>query len=221
MESDLSIQAGYQIEKPITLEFIDLAGAPVPPSDVERLIIRNTIGERLVVTEAGEKLWVLDNNIANSRLGLLSPSVSYAVEALNILGANVVNKNQQRYTSAQTEWVVQVLLYDLSISARDRIFGFPIGEAVELIYPSGLVERYPLDEEGNVTIRSLPRGSYQVTVIAPGLPVTQPLTLTRPQDVRLAVLSYVDASVALATLVVVTIGPLIVGRRLIRRLLGS
>ena len=62
----------------------------------------------------------------------------------------------------------------LAFEVRDALLGFPIGSAVRLEYPNGREQRHALGPGGGLTLRSLPRGDYRVSVDALGHLVLAP-----------------------------------------------
>jgi hypothetical protein len=92
-----------------------------------------------------------------------------------------------------------VLLYSAHFSARDAMFGFPIGEGIELTYRDGRKEEYFFDgSDAELVIPSLARGSYSARIIGVGgsAPPT-PVHLSRDQSIELLMLSYLDMAVIL------------------------
>jgi hypothetical protein len=80
---------------------------------------------------------------------------------------------------------------------KDAFFGFPVGSAIRLRFPTGRVERHELDENGRALLPSLPRSDYEVTVDGPGFSFSRPVRLSRNQEVELEVLSYLDIGLAM------------------------
>jgi hypothetical protein len=130
-----------------------------------------------------------------------------------------VNQAQQRFLPSRQRVVpLRLLFYDTTVRARDALFGFPIGHALELRYPNGHVERPRLGGGGKVRLRALPRGDYEVKVSGAGISFTRPLSVSRNQEVELKVLSWLDLGLAALALASVALGLLVVRRpHLLRR----
>ena len=79
---------------------------------------------------------------------------------------------------------LRLLLFSARFEVRDALLGFPIGSAVLLEYPDGRVVRQALDADGELTLKSLPRGDYRVRVDALGISSSRPISLSGDQDVR-------------------------------------
>ncbi|HMB24129.1 MAG TPA: hypothetical protein VKP08_14900, partial [Anaerolineales bacterium] len=98
-------------------------------------------------------------------------------------------------------------------TARDALFGFPIGSGIHMEYPDGEVQSYSFDPSEGYTIDGLARGIYKVTVTgANGYAPATPIALSRDQDVELMVFSYLDMGVFLAVGIFLSVGLLLLGR---------
>ena len=95
---------------------------------------------------------------------------------------------------------LRLLLFSARFEVRDALLGFPIGSAVLLEYPNGRVVRQALDADGELTLKSLPRGDYRVSVDALGISSSRPIALSGDQDVRLQVISWLDVAIVLLAL---------------------
>jgi hypothetical protein len=162
----------------------------------------------------GAPRWLLASSVARRTNGLEATQILYSVDSVMIDGSNVVNQAQQRfYAEPDDTWEIQLLLYSMNVSGRDALFGFPIGSGLRLEYPDGRVEAKPFTAKAGVTIDSLVRGIYRVSVTgAPGLAPISPVALSRDQDVRLLVISYLDLAVVLGLAAILGIGLVLVGR---------
>lgn len=206
------LQVGFKTSYLVSLVFVDLAGSPVDRERVTSVTLSNSIGERRTYSDFTE-LWLLGSRTVRRRTGLENTEVLYSVESVQVEGANTVYRSQQRFYPAQErEWSLQLLLYSARITARDALFGFPIGSAVRLEYPDGRVEHHPFGPNAEVTLQSLPRGDYRVSVDGPGVSFTRPVALSRNQEVSLEVISYLDILVVLILAAAIFFGLLFAGR---------
>jgi hypothetical protein len=124
-----------------------------------------------------------------------------------------VNRNQQSFVPARTQKMrIELLLYPAHFSARDALLDFPLGSRVRLEYPNGRVERHAFGDNAELTLRSLPRGEYVVSVEGPGITFERPVALSREQTVELEVLSYLDIGLSLGVLASIALGLVLVGR---------
>jgi glycosyl hydrolase family 99 len=186
------IQVGFDVEYLVKESFIDLAGKPVAASRVTRVGQSNSMGTRTSFP-AGKPQWLFGSRIMRRVNGLQRTEILYSVRSVVVDGTNVVRQAQQRFYPTRTRhFRIRLLLYSAKISSRDRLFNFPIGSSLVLTYPDGHRERHLLSSDKELTLRSLPRGSYEVEIKAPGLKSKIPIALTRNQVVVLKVVSYID-----------------------------
>ena len=186
------IQVGFDVEYLVKETFIDLAGKPVAASRVTRVGQSNSMGTRTTFP-AGKPQWLAGSRIMRRVNGLEATEILYSVRSVIVDGTNVVRQAQQRFYPTRTRhFRIRLLLYSAEISARDRLFNFPIGSSLVLTYPDGHREHHKLSSSAELTLRSLPRGSYEVEIKAPGLKSKIPIALTRNQVVVLKVVSYID-----------------------------
>jgi hypothetical protein len=134
--------------------------------------------------------------------------------SVEIDGANVVSQAQQRfYVDPDDLWTIQVLLYSARFTARDALFGFPIGTGIYMEYPDGEAQSYSFDPDEGYTLEGLARGIYRVTVTgAQGYAPATPIALSRNQDVELMVFSYLDMGVIASVGLFLSVGLLLFGR---------
>ncbi len=215
----LSVTVSYYYRaRPV---YINLQGKEVDPSVVSALHIKGVHG-KVYKFHGSETRWlhgsrvVTAQTIGRKRRGDEPPNfrvkrLDYGVKSAMVEGSNVVNEGQQRFIPGRTgEMRVRLLLYSAHFQTRDSFFGWPIGSAIMLTHPSGRIERYELEDGGGLTLRSLPRGDYEVTVVGPGFSFTRPVALSRNQEVELEVLSYMDLGLVLFVMAAFVFGlPLI------------
>jgi hypothetical protein len=215
------IQVGFDVEYLVKESFIDLAGKPVSASRVTRVGQSNSMGTRTSFP-AGEPQWLSGSRIMRRVNGLQATEILYSVRRVIVDGTNVVRQAQQRFYPSRTRhFRIRLLLYSAKISSRDRLFNFPIGSSLVLTYPDGHRERHLLSSDKELTLRSLPRGTYEVEIKAPGLKSKIPIALTRNQVVVLKVVSYIDLAFVFGLLSFGAIALLLVRRpRLRARLLS-
>lgn len=209
------LEVGFTLNYQVDQEFRDIKGELVDPSRISSMTLRG-IGNTYTFEGAGP-LWLPANRLTR-RVGerLESEEILYYFREVIIDGANVINKSEQRFHIRPDDiWPVQVLLYSAHFSARDAMFGFPIGTGIELTYPDGHKKEFLFDDPKNaeVVIPSLARGSYSATIIGAGgsAPPT-PVHVSRDQDVELLMLSYLDMSVILGVPLLIALVLFFVGR---------
>ena len=208
-----SLQAGFDVFFSASQTFLDLEGGEVDPSRVTSLTLRSSIGTTHTHPN-GQARWYKANRVVRRVSGLESVAVRYNVDSVEVDGSNVVNSGQQRFlVQPRDTWNIELLLFSAHLAARDAIFGFSIGQAVDVAYPNGTVVRVEPDETGELWARWLARGIYRMTVAdAPGWAPVMPVALSRDQDVQLKVISYLDMVVAAIACLGLALGLLHVGR---------
>ena len=200
------------VEYHVGWRFVDQRGVAVDPSRVQKVVLGNSLGGRYVGASS-QRLWVIAGRVSRTPNGLRLDHVWYSIRETVVDGTNVVNVGQLRFRARPNEtWVIPTLFYTATLSVRDRFFGFPVGEKIDLRYPDGHVVSYPL-ANGSVTVRSLPRGEYDAVVKGTGVSLRVPLTISRDTRADLVYLSDADVAVATLMLVFFAIGLLVLGRR--------
>lgn len=208
------LEAGFTVNYQVNQEFYDLQGSLVDPARISSLTLRG-VGTTFTFDKAGP-IWLPANRLTR-RIGdrLESEEILYYFREVNVDGANVVNKGEQRFHIQPDDvWPVQVLLYSAHFSARDAMFGFPIGKGIELTYPDGRKEEFYFDSsDAEVVVPSLARGSYSARIIGIGgsAPPT-PVHLSRDQSVELLMLSYLDMAVIVGIPLLIALVFFFIGR---------
>jgi hypothetical protein len=209
------ITARLDVRYRVKISFVDRQRKPVDLARITSLTLRSSHG--ILHTYGREDLekpiWLHGTRVVSRQTGPEPKDIYYAVDRAIVDGANVVNRAQQRFFPSKRRSVqVELLFFRARLSAHDALFRFPIGSAVRLQHPDGRWERYPLGPGAKLELTGLPRGDYWVEVDAPGMSFLRPVSLSRDQEVRLEVLSYVDMGAAATLFLVITVGLLLIGR---------
>ncbi len=195
----------------LSFTFHDLAGKPVDPDLVSSITLKSRTGVRTTLTK-DKSVWLQGSRVVPFSGELVSKDIDFQVERAFVDGTNVVNRAQQRFRPRTTrDLSVQLLFYGLKIVTRDALFGFHVGEAVQLRYPSGRTITREL-KDGQVVLPSLPRGTYNLKVKASGVSFTRPVSVSRNQEVELKVISWLDMLLGVGAIVALAVG-LAVARR--------
>ncbi len=205
-------QAGFELFYEIDYQFTNLQGDTVDPGEIESITFKNSMGERFVL-EDHAPFWVKGGRVTRRAEGLEETQLLYSVEEVIVDGTNVVNRAQLSFIPAETRsWTVPLLYYSVSLSSRDALFSFPVGDSVELISPGGNMRVIPLGSDGTVHLPLLPRGEYSVRVLGGGYSPSLPVMLSRDQNVGLKVISVVDVAFVGGLGAIVSLGLLLIGR---------
>ena len=181
-----SLEAGFDTFSLVGQAFVDLDNRPVGESRITSLTLRSSMGN-VITAPDGQPRWQRSGRAVRRADGLESVPVRYNVDEVIVDGSNVVNAGQQRhYAEPNATWRISLLLYSANIVAHDALFGFRIGEAVEIEYPNGRARVVRQDAAGDIAVRWLARGIYRMRVAdAPGWAPVTPVALSRDQDVEL------------------------------------
>jgi hypothetical protein len=212
---DVKATAAFDVDYQTRLSFVDLKGHPVDWGSISEVVVRDATG--VESRFSGERLrrpvWLWGTRVMTLQAGPSIKSIYYTVQSVLVDGANVVNQAQQRHEPAEdATFTVKLLFYGAEFVTRDAIFGTPVGSAVRLRYPDGHHARYPLDSRHRAVVPQLPRGEYEATVEGPGLPMSASVSITRPQQLTLKLITWLDLLV-----VAVVAGAFLGGLPLIRR----
>jgi hypothetical protein len=219
----LTLAAGVDRFRPVRLTFVSRTGRPVPPALIDSVQIRRFDGA--VINLTGDQLprpiMLQANRVARIRHALVPKPLLHRIQRVSVGGSNLVNRAQQSFLPGETGRVtVRLLFYAVRFQARDTLFGFPIGSGVRLVYPDGKVRVHRFQGKGEVAIAGLPRGSYRVDVMAPGLSPSTPVSITRDHMTRIEVLSYLDIAVLVLGFVGLLVGLVLLRRRALRERLS-
>jgi hypothetical protein len=197
------------------LRFVNREGRDLPTARVTAIRLKSRTGVQVTLA-AGEVAKLQASRVIAVPDGVRSKAIEYSVEAVDVNGANVVNRAQQRFFPLRTrELTVPLLLYSARFTSRDALFGYASGSAVLLTDPDGATMRIPL-RSGHAQTGGLARGEYLVKVDAAGFSFKRPVSLSRDQVVDLAVVSYLDLAVIFGGLATLAIALVLVGRPAIR-----
>jgi hypothetical protein len=198
--------------------FVDPAGHAVDPTRITSVLLKAPGGVRMGLA-TNRATWVPGNRIVVTGRRPVSRTVAWAIERALANGADVVARSQQRFVpSRERHPRLHVRFYTLRFAAGDALLGSGIGSQISLKFPDGHTERHPLGGGGHFTFRSLPRGTYTVSVTAPGFASVWPVTLAGNQSLGVSVISYLDVLLVLGALMSIAVGLLLIGRRRSRRL---
>jgi hypothetical protein len=207
------LQVGFEVSYEVSQTFVDLDDKAVDSSRITSITYKGSNGATFTFEDTSTH-WLPAGRIIRLNNGLQETKILYSVMSVVIDGANVVSQAQQRfYVNPNDLWTIQVLLYSARFTAKDALFGFPIGTGIHMEYPDGDIQDYSFDPEEGYTLEGLARGIYKVTVTgAAGYAPPTPIALSRNQDVELMVFSYLDMGVLAGVGLMLSVGLLWYGR---------
>jgi len=195
------VTAAFDLDYRVSMSFADLEGDPVDHGKVASVELKDATGvyHRYTGEQLRGPVWLWGTRVVSLQSGPYAKAIYYTVQSVIVGGANVVNQAQQRFEPhKQAAFKVQLLFYSATFVGRDAVFGFPVGSAVRLRYPDGHHTRHPFDARHEAVVGSLPRGEYDATIEGPGLPVSAPVSITRPQQLTLKIVTWLDLAVVMA-----------------------
>ena len=207
------LEVGFEVSYQVSQTFVDLDNEPVDSSRITSITYKGSNGATFTFEDTGPH-WLPSGRIIRLNNGLQETRILYSVMSIVIDGANVVSQAQQRfYVDPDDHWTIQVLLYAARFTARDALFGFPIGTGIHMEFPDGDIQEYSFDAEEGYFLEGLARGIYKVTVTgAQGYAPPTPIALSRSQDVELMVFSYLDMGFLVSIGLMLSVGLLWYGR---------
>jgi len=208
----------FLVSRPVTVVVTDHAGRPIPPSEIDRVTLANSLGQQFILRSGSSRIVLPLNGVVHPRSGYVSVPVSYSVRSVLVQGGEVVHRGSQTFAAdAPGDWVIRTLVFPLRIQVRDALFGFPVGRSVVLAPDFGAKRTLKLGTGHDVRIESLARGVYDVTAHGPGFGLTSVTTLSRPQEAKALLFSWVDIGVVVAFAALFLVGLPLLSGRLTRR----
>jgi hypothetical protein len=209
---------------PIRFSFADVRGEPVDVDKIKSVQLKSITGELLTVS-AREAVWLQGKRVVSLGGGPQEKEIQWSIDAVEYAASNVVNSGQQRFEPAETAEVpIELLFYRTKVRVKDAFFGFAVGDAVLVTSPDGHVDRFALGEDSTVSLPSLPRGNYSITVEGPGPRMDRPVAISRDQVLDLKFYSWLDVGLVVSFLAAFAIGTLCLGwwrRRAHRRVIAD
>ena len=217
------LEIALDVYRRVSFSFTDRRGVEIETESISTMTLKSTVGG--VYTFRDDEIaaahWLHAQRVTTVQAGALTRPIEYSVQRVTVEGANVVNRSQQRFDPGEVQDIpIWLLFFPAEFEVRDALFGFPIGSSLRLTFPDGRQLVVPI-VDGHASVKSLPRGEYEVSVDGAGLTLSVPLALSRPQSAEIMFLSYVDLSAALLVSLAFLVGlPLTAGavrRRRARR----
>ena len=206
--------AAFTTYRSVRFEFENLEHQAVPTANVERLILRSSIGAQRGYKGNSLDLphWLLAQRVVPLHGGPQLKNVVYSALRAEVLGSDVVNASQQHFEPKRTLLARFTLsFYPLTITTRDALFGGSAGRRALVQYPNGRVVTVSL-AHGRATLPGLPRGEYQITVEGAAYSFRSPVSLSRSQIADIPVVTFLDVGVLGGTVLIVGVALLLLGR---------
>jgi hypothetical protein len=212
------------------LIYLGPGGKRVPAGSVTRVSVKSDIGQTVVLVDRRAAGGIDEINrphlyraqtVVSRQGGPVVKNINYRVRQVLVSGTNVITQSKDKFLPAFAARkknpvsfrYLKLIYFPVSFHVHDAFFGFSLGDGVIIKYPDGKEEMRAFQTPGRLTVPALPRGRYTIRVAAPGFGFTRPLQLTRPQEVDLQVISYVDVAVVALALSTLAIGLIVWPRR--------
>jgi hypothetical protein len=200
----LALNSSYRV----SFSFVSDSGQQINADQVKSLTVKSATGHVQEIPAEGAS-WLQGNRMVADATGFQVKELYWTVQNVQIAGANVVHASQQRFMPASEQEVrLNVLFFGVQVHVYDAFFGRSVGDAVQIKYPDGTVNRVALDGDGRVTLPSLPRGNYTITTFGPGPSLSTPIAISRDQVVELKFYSIVDILIFTNALALLALGAL-------------
>jgi hypothetical protein len=214
------IYAGIDRYRPTRFSLVSRTGQPISVALVDSFQMKRIDGEVINLTgrQLERPVTLQASRVVRLNSAFVSKSLLYRIQRVSIGGNNLVHRAQQFFTPSDSVNVkLRLLFYTVRFEARDILFGSSTGSGIRLVYPNGRVEVHSFQGHGQLALASLPRGTYHVSVIGPGLSPSSPVSVTRNSVAQLKVLSYVDIAVLAIVSLTVILGLALLRRPALRR----
>jgi hypothetical protein len=209
--------AALEVFRDIRWRFVDAHGSPVPLQRIQSIVLRSSTGEVRVYRRLGGPHWLLSRRVASIRGKVKPKDVTYSLQSVTVLGANVVTAGQRRFVPARDGDVrFKLAFFTLTVRGEDALFGSSVGTHARLELPNGRARALDL-VNGKAVVASLPRGHYRITVTDGVYRLPQPLVLSRSQVAVVPVVTMLDVLVVAGGLLLVALGLVFLGRPYLAR----
>lgn len=214
IEQDLTVAVGLRIAYLTSIRFADIDGRPLDNARVSGVSLSGPNAEIMKLSAPYPAVWLQTAVPAKytGEVGLHVTPAPYSVSTAYYDSLNVASRGGERYTpeSAGT-WTVKLLLFRLTLHARDAILGSSLSKPVTLTHPSGRKQRLQLNGDGDATL-TLGRGNYMAYVHSPGVSPLAPIALSKSQTAVIPVITPIDLVIIVFTVLLVLLGVFALGR---------
>ncbi len=208
----------FDLHLPLTFSFSGSNGENIDAETIDALNLKNSLGGVVPDVPLDRPIWVHAQRVVSTQRGPELRDIEWSIESVLVSETNVVNRAQVRFLPSEGSHIaVPLLFFSATFRIADMFFNTPAGSSIELTYPDGMVLTHPLDDDGVLTIDSLPRGEYHAVVIGSGPKISRPVALSRNQDLELELLSWLDIALVVLVVAMFISLPVVAGRRLLHQ----
>lgn len=210
-----TLLVALKVSRPVTLDFTDRNGAPVPPGRITSVTLRGD-GTYLVLRGAALTAPV---DLISALPSFVSGHwqvrpVVYSVTEVHLQGSNAVFAGRQRFVpSAGGAWHISLALFTANIRVTDALFGGSIVSRARLTAQDATSTEITIPR-GGVSLPSTVRGRYRLTVDAAVVGGTNDILVSGDTSADIRVLTAGDVVAVAGVMVLVAMVLLLLGSQL-------
>ena len=211
---DVSISVGLRAAYLTPIDFVGLDNNPLDPTRVTDVVISGPNAELVQLQYPYDPIWLQTPMPAkhSGEGGLHVTAAPYSVSQAKYARLNVASTGKERFTPGPGRtWSIHLLLFTLSLGAKDAIFGTTLYNSIKLVGPTGRIQTVPLNGQSRVSL-VLSRGNYRAQVLASGVTPVATIALSRSQLVVIPVITPIDMF-TIALVLIAIIGAVFVAGR--------
>lgn len=194
-----TLTLGLLVQHRMGFTFSDALGEHIPASDIESVVLMNSNGDRLTLSNTVdespgsiEAAWLTANRLRRTGAGLLSDDSIYVFVEVNVGGKNVIQSGADKFTPEPgIDRPVDLLVFPLEVEVRSFVYSRPVSGELGLYNLDALVADEPIATvqvvNGLGMFPRLPRGDYEVVLLSGGTSPRSPVILTGPKVERITV----------------------------------
>ena len=211
---DVSIAVGLRAAYLTPIEFVGLDYSPLDQTKVSDVVISGPNAELLQLQYPFVAIWLQTPMPAkhSGEGGLHITAAPYSVSQAKYVRLNVASTGKERFTPGPGKtWGIKLLLFTLTLGAKDAIFGTTLYDSIKLVGPTGRVQSVALNGKNRVSL-VLSRGNYSAQVLASGVTPVATIALSKSQMVIIPVITPIDLVTIALFLMVIMAAVFVAGR---------
>jgi hypothetical protein len=190
------------VRRPVQLRFVAPDGAPVPTDRITQVSLSGG-GSKLVLgpDQLHDQVMVVSGTSREVESVWKAAGVAYSVDSVKVDGSDAVFSGRQRFDAVKSGiWTIKLSVFDITITARDVLFGSTVKSSVLVTMPDGMDVEHTMTNGDALLLSDLVRGTYDLKISAALLGSRSTLLVSRNDAVELRVMTLRDAAVIGAAL---------------------
>jgi len=145
---------------------------------------------------------------------LYAQIVGYSVQSIIVHDTNTTDAGRQHFDVTKSSFpTLTAMFFDLTVTGRDSLFGWPLGSRATLQYPDGSTLTVNLGHRHRVVVANLPRGKYEVRLAAANSMIpTAKVQLSRTMAFEARAVTALDLLTVLVSAMLAAVLLLVLGR---------